>query len=87
MNLMNTIDYSRFLTMLLPMSSDLMLPDGATKLLEQENLTINQAEGETENLTAKHALRVSKYLSMMNLLMIMVRKSNMINNTIRLIMM
>lgn len=67
MNLMNTIDCSRFFNNVIAMmSSDLMLPDGATKLLEQENLTINQAEGETEKPNSKAcATRVlsKKYLS------------------------
>ena len=66
-NLMNSIDCSRYFNDVVAMlSSDLMLPDGATKLLEQENLTIHKAESQAEKPNSKScATRVlsKKYLS------------------------
>ena len=66
-NLMNSIDYSRYFNDVIAMlSSDLMLPDGATKLLEQENLTIHKSDAEAEKPNSKScATRVlsKKYLS------------------------
>ena len=67
LNLMNSIDCSRYFNDVIAMlSSDLMLPDGATNLLEQENLTVEKANQQAQSVgNQKCATRVlsKKYLS------------------------